>query len=137
MAKKVIEKWESDVINGAIFTTEKDMRDFDKKINDKDFYLEIAKSLIEVYCDEVEIDNYDIGDNGIVTLNLTMSLADKMTYILENGDLVAETCFHSIVDDIDNYDEDDDVDEEVAEYLCKKIDEFADDINKLITFKVK
>lgn len=142
MAKRIVECFESDFVNGVTFDNEKEMKSFDSLINDKNYYLECCKKSIENYYDYL-CDNKDyilddiVLDNGKITINASVA-ATLSEYIIKNitdYDLY-DTDFSDLTDDIIN-DDFDDICEHISEYVVDKITEFADDINKLVQIELK
>ena len=138
MAKRIVEYFESDFVDGVTFDNEKEMKSFDSLINDKNYYLECCKKSIENYydylCDNKEYILDDIVlDNGKITINasvfatLSEYIIKNITYDLHNTD------FSDLVDNIIT----DDIRECIGEYVIDKIIEFADDINKLVQIELK
>ena len=137
MVKKVVETWVSDVISGCEFSSENDMREFDKKLNDKEWIVECCKGYIDDYTESVEIDEVNELDNGRFEVVLR-NLVEYIKNDIQNY-CICDTQFHELADLIDNYDDyesESDFDEPIQEHLEKKIDEFADEINALVKFTV-
>lgn len=142
MAKRIVECFESDFVDGVAFDSEVEMKNFDALINDKNYYLECCKKHIENYydylCDTREdmISDIVFLDNGKIIVefyNITFS-EYIIEYIIDN--YLYDTHFSELTDDIIN-DDFDDICENIGEYVVEKIKEFADDINKLVQIEFR
>ena len=139
MAKRI--RFESDFVEGVIFDSEEEMTNFDSLINSKDYYLECCKKYIEDYheylYDNIEsVIDLDLNlDNGkiIITPCYTFSqhlinnviTVDYITQFSELLEDMGEECF-----------DDEEMLNCISEYVADKIEEFADDINKLVQFEL-
>lgn len=141
MARKIVECFESDFVNGVTFDNEKEMKSFDSLINDKNYYLECCKKFIENYhnylCDTREDMIGDIVlDNGKIIVKLyNITLSEYIiNYMIDN--YLYDTYFSELSDCISE-DGFDDICENICEYVMKKIKEFSVDINKLVEIEFR
>lgn len=131
----------SKVLTGVLFSNEEDMRDFDRAINDDNYYLKIAKKVINDYIEDIEIYDYKVVENGVVEIELSETLYD---YIMDSIDnyYFEESIFHNLIRDVNNYkDENGDVDEVIdsiiSSFVCSKLEKLEEEINSLVKFRVK
>lgn len=131
----------SKVLTGVLFSNEEDMRDFDRTINDDNYYLKNAKKVINDYVEDIEIYDYKVVENGVVEIELSETLYD---YIMDSIDnyYFEESIFHNLIRDVNNYkDENGDVDEVIdsiiSSFVCSKLEELEEEINSLVKFRVK
>ena len=139
MAKII--RFESDFVEGVIFDSEEEMTNFDSLINSKDYYLECCKKYIEDYY-EYLYDNANSAidldlDNGKIIFNISETFSQYLiddviktehiynTNFSELSDYISEECF-----------DDEEALYSITEYVADKIEEFADDINKLVQFEL-
>ena len=139
MAKRI--RFESDFVEGVIFDSEEEMTNFDSLINNKDYYLRCCKEYIESYYeylyDNTNSVTYLDLDNGKIIFNISETFSQyliddviKTEYIYntnfsELSDYISEECF-----------DDEEALYSITEYVADKIEEFADDINKLVQFEL-
>lgn len=137
MAKRVVETWVSDVISDCEFSSENDMREFDKKLNDREWIVERCKDYIEDYTGDVDINEVNkLADGSFEIVFTVRNLAEYIKNDIRRN-CICDTCFHELADLIDYCDDfSDDCDVPIQKHLEKKIDEFADEINALIKFTV-
>lgn len=136
-----MENISSKVLTGVLFSNEEDMRDFDRTINDDNYYLKNAKKVINDYVEDIEIYDYKVVENGVVEIELSETLYD---YIMDSIDnyYFEESIFHNLIRDVNNYkDENGDVDEVIdsiiSSFVCSKLEELEEEINSLVKFRVK
>lgn len=136
-----MENISSKVLTGVLFSNEEDMRDFDRAINDDNYYLKIAKKVINDYVKDIEIYDYKVVENGVVEIELLETLYD---YIMDSIDnyYFEESIFHNLIRDVNNYkDENGDVDEVIdsiiSSFVCSKLEKLEEEINSLVKFRVK
>ena len=139
MAKRIY--FESDFIDGVTFDNEEDMRDFDNLINNKDYYLRCCKEYIEhyheyLYSNIESLIDLDL-DNGKIIITPCCTFSQHLinnvitvgyiydTQFSELSDYISEKCF-----------DDEEILNCISEYVADKIEEFADDINKLVQFEL-
>ena len=77
MAK--VELWESDVVEGIYFEYEEDMRNFDKKIVDDDYYIKVAKKYLDKYDCQERIYHIEL-----VKGNIEISVKGKLVEIIKD-----------------------------------------------------
>lgn len=136
-----MENISSKVLTGVLFSNEEDMRDFDRTINDDNYYLKNAKKVINDYVEDIEIYDYKVVENGVVEIELSETLYD---YIMDSIDnyYFEESIFHNLIRDVNNYkDENGDVDEVIdsiiSSFVCSKLEKLEEEINSLVKFRVK
>ena len=141
MAKRIVECFESDFVDGVAFDSEVEMKNFDALINDKNYYLECCKKYIEDYhnflCDAREDLISDIVlDNGKIIVEFyKITLSEYIIECIIDNHL-CDTYFSELSEDISE-DGFDDMCENICEYVMEKIKEFADDINKLVQIEFR
>ena len=125
MAK--IELWESDIVEGVYFEHEEDMRNFDKKIVDDDYYIEVAKEYI---------DNYDYQERiyhiGLVKGNIEINIKGKLISIIKDQleyNYICDTEFEELTREL--YDDDEITNDKIRKYIYCKLDYLEEKINGL------
>ena len=125
MAK--IELWESDVVEGIYFECEEDMRNFDKKIVDDDYYIEVAKK---------ELDKYDCQERiyhiGLVKGNIEISAKGKLVDIIKDQlkyNYICDTEFEELTRNF--YNDDEIANDKIREYIYHKLEILEEKINGL------
>ena len=127
MAKIIKEIWESDVIEGIYFECEEDMRDFDKKIVDDDYYIKVAKEYF---------DNYDCQERiysiGLVKGNIEISIKGKLVDIIKDllkYDYICDTKFEELTREL--YDDDEIANDKIRKFIYYKLESLEKKINGL------
>ena len=141
MAKRIVECFKSDFVDGVAFDSEVEMKNFDVLINDKNYYLECCKKYIEDYHNYLYDTREDmisdiVLDNGkiIVYTFYNITLSEYIIKYIDNH--LCDTYFSELSEDISE-DGFDDMCENICEYVIEKIKEFADDINKLVQIEFR
>lgn len=125
MAK--FELWESDVIEGIYFEYEEDMRNFDKKIVDDDYYIKIAKEYFDDYDCQKRI--YCIG---LVKGNIEISVKGKLVSViidLLKYDYICDTKFEELTREL--YDDDEIANDKIRKFIYYKLESLEEKINGL------
>ena len=125
MAK--IELWESDVVEGIYFEYEEDMRNFDKKIVDDDYYIEVAKEYLDDYDCQKRI--YCIG---LVKGNIEISAKGKLVDIIKDQlkyNYICDTEFEELTREL--YDDDEIANDKITKYIYHKLESLEEKINGL------
>ena len=139
MAKRI--RFESDFVEGVIFDSEEEMTNFDSLINSKDYYLECCKKYIEDYhkflYDNIEsVIDLDL-DNGKIIITPCYTFSQHLINNVITVDYIYNTQFSELSEDMGKecFD-DEEILNCISEYVADKIEEFADDINKLVQFEL-
>ena len=141
MAKKI--RFESDFVEGVIFDSEEEMTNFDSLINSKDYYLECCKKYIEDYhgflYDNIEsVIDLDLNlDNGKIIITPYYTFSQHLINNVITVDYIYNTQFSELSEDMgEECFDDEEILNCISEYVADKIEEFADDINKLVQFEL-
>ena len=125
MAK--IELWESDIVEGIYFEYEEDMRNFDKKIVDDDYYIKVAKK---------ELDKYDCQERiyhiELVKGNIEISVKGKLVEIIKDllkYNYICDTEFEELTRNF--YNDDETANDKIREFIYYKLESLEEKINGL------
>ena len=125
MAK--VELWESDVVEGIYFESEENMRNFDKKIVDDDYYIKVAKK---------ELDKYDCQERiyhiELVKGNIEISVKGKLVEIIKDllkYNYICDTEFEELTREL--YDDDEIANDKIREFIYYKLEILEEKINGL------
>ena len=126
MAK--VELWESDVVEGIYFEYEEDMRNFDKKIVDDDYYIKVAKKYLDrYYCQE------KIYHIELVKGNIEISIKGKLVYIIKDllkYNYIYDTKFEELTRKVYN-DDDEIANDKIRKFIYYKLESLEEKINDL------
>lgn len=126
MAK--VELWESDVIEGIYFKYEEDMRNFDKKIVDDDYYIKVAKEYLNDYDCQERIYNHI----EVVKENIEISIKNKLVEIIKDYlelNYICDTKFEELTREL--YDDDEIANDKIRKYIYYKLESLEKKINDL------
>lgn len=125
MAK--VELWESDVVEGIYFESEENMRNFDKKIVDDDYYIKVAKK---------ELDKYDCQERiyhiELVKGNIEISVKGKLVEIIKDllkYNYICDTEFEELTRNF--YNDDEIANDKIREFIYYKLEILEEKINGL------
>lgn len=125
MAK--VELWESDVVEGIYFEYEEDMRNFDKKIVDDDYYIKVAKK---------ELDKYDCQERiyhiEFVKGNIEISIRGKLVEIIKDllkYNYICDTKFEELTRKV--YNDDEIANDKIRKFIYYKLESLKEKINGL------
>lgn len=125
MAK--VELWESDVVEGIYFESEENMRNFDKKIVDDDYYIKVAKK---------ELDKYDCQERiyhiELVKGNIEISIKGKLVEIIKDllkYNYICDTEFEELTREL--YDDDEIANDKIRKFIYYKLESLEEKINGL------
>ena len=125
MAK--VELWESDVVEGIYFESEENMRNFDKKIVDDNYYIKVAKK---------ELDKYDCQERiyhiELVKGNIEISVKGKLVEIIKDllkYNYICDTEFEELTREL--YDDDEIANDKIREFIYYKLEILEEKINGL------
>ena len=125
MAK--VELWESDVVEGIYFESEENMRNFDKKIVDDDYYIKVAKK---------ELDKYDCQERiyhiELVKGNIEISVKGKLVEIIKDllkYNYIYDTEFEELTRNF--YYDDEIANDKIREFIYYKLEILEEKINGL------
>ena len=124
MAK--IELWESDIVEGIYFEYEEDMRNFDKKIVDDDYYIKVAKEYFDDYYQE------KIYHIRLVKGNIEISIKSKLVDLIKDllkYDYIGDTKFEELTRELYNYDEI--ANDKIRKFIYYKLESLEEKINGL------
>lgn len=124
MAK--VELWESDVVEGIYFEYEEDMRNFDKKIVDDDYYIKVAKEYFDDYYQE------KIYHIRLVKGNIEISIKSKLVDLIKdllNYDYIGDTKFEELTREL--YDDDEIANDKIRKFIYYKLESLEEKINGL------
>lgn len=125
MAK--IELWESDIVEGIYFEYEEDMRNFDKKIVDDDYYIKVAKKYLDKYDCQERIYHIEL-----VKGNIEISIEGKLVYIIKdylNLNYICDTKFEELTREL--YDDDEIANDKIRKFIYHKLESLEEKINGL------
>lgn len=125
MAK--VELWKSDVVEGIYFESEENMRNFDKKIVDDDYYIKVAKK---------ELDKYDCQERiyhiELVKGNIEISIKGKLVEIIKDllkYNYICDTEFEELTRNF--YNDDEIANDKIREFIYYKLEILEEKINGL------
>lgn len=124
MAK--IELWESDIVEGIYFEYEEDMRNFDKKIVDDDYYIKVAKEYFDDYYQE------KIYHIRLVKGNIEISIKSKLVDLIKDllkYDYIGDTKFEELTREL--YDDDEIANDKIRKFIYYKLESLEEKINGL------
>lgn len=125
MAK--VELWESDVVEGIYFEYEEDMRNFDKKIVDDDYYIKVAKKYLDKYYCQERIYHIEL-----VKGNIEISIRGKLVYIIKElleYNYICDTKFEELTRKV--YDDDEIANDKIRKFIYYKLESLEEKINGL------
>ena len=125
MAK--VELWESDVVEGIYFEYEEDMRNFDKKIVDDDYYIKVAKKYFDEYDCQERI--YYIE---LVKGNIEISVKGKLVEIIKDllkYNYICDTKFEELTRKV--YNDDEIANDKIRKFIYYKLESLEEKINGL------
>lgn len=125
MAK--VELWESDVVEGIYFEYEEDMRNFDKKIVDDDYYIKVAKEYFDDYDCQERIYHIEFV-KGNIEISVRGKLVDMIKDLLKYN-YICDTEFVELTRKV--YDDDEIANDKIREYIYNKLESLAEKINGL------
>lgn len=126
MAK--VELWESDVVEGIYFEYEEDMRNFDKKIVDDDYYIKVAKKYLDKYYCQERIYHIEL-----VKGNIEISIKGKLVYIIKDllkYNYIYDTKFEELTRKVYN-DDDEIANDKIRKFIYYKLESLEEKINDL------
>ena len=124
MAK--IELWESDIVEGIYFEYEEDMRNFDKKIVDDDYYIKVAKEYFDDYYQE------KIYHIRLVKGNIEISIKSKLVDLIKDllkYNYIGDTKFEELTREL--YDDDEIANDKIRKFIYYKLESLEEKINGL------
>ena len=124
MAK--IELWESDIVEGIYFEYEEDMRNFDKKIVDDDYYIKVAKEYFDDYYQE------KIYHIRLVKGNIEISIKSKLVDLIKDllkYSYIGDTKFEELTREL--YDDDEIANDKIRKFIYYKLESLEEKINGL------
>ena len=125
MAK--FELWESDVIENIYFEYEEDMRNFDKKIVDDDYYIKVAKEYFDDYDCQERIYHIEFVEG-----NIEISVRGKLVNIIKDllkYDYICDTKFEELTREL--YNNDEIANDKIRKYIYYKLESLEEKINGL------
>ena len=125
MAK--VELWESDVVEGIYFEYEENMRNFDKKIVDDDYYIKVAKKHLDKYDCQGRIYHIEL-----VKGNIEISIRGKLVEIIKDYlkyNYICDTEFEELTRKL--YDDDEIANDKIRKYIYYKLENLEEKINGL------
>ena len=125
MAK--VELWESDVVEGIYFEYEEDMRNFDKKIVDDDYYIKVAKKYLDKYYCQERIYHIELV-KGNIEISVKGKLVDIIKDLLKYN-YIYDTKFEELTRKV--YNDDEIENDKIRKFIYYKLESLEEKINGL------
>lgn len=125
MAK--VELWESDAVEGIYFECEEDMRNFDKKIVDDDYYIKVAKKYLDKYYCQERIYHIELV-KGNIEISVKGKLVDIIKDLLKYN-YIYDTKFEELTRKV--YNDDEIENDKIRKFIYYKLESLEEKINGL------